>query len=403
MGRATDGTAIRLVVVMAALFGWPGLAWPAPATTPDKPPSPGPPATIELTVDPIIEVEGGAATSTVQVRIRDSAGRLTDAKLELGSDLVKLGTPARFERGVYAAVLMLPPGPREEFVEITARAGQAVATGRFALASAAATVRITPHGPFQEMGSDREKFDLLDVWVSDASGHPVSDAPKGSGGLGVFSEAVRVGPGHWVLPYRPPRITEDITEEVVIRAGAASTTVQLEVVASRSSLTGGVKAGVAAAGGSLGPAIGMEGGVWRRAGRGRLGLLLDVGWWMLSRSSTATVGTTELTSRSTQNYPAILFSAAWRTRLPGRWMLWATVGGGGGAVMNSAQVSGQPTVSEIGFVPIASGSLSVTPRLGTGAIFLEARGTWLGDPGLSTLSGSTTTFLALLGYRFDVD
>jgi hypothetical protein len=414
MGRATDGTAIRLIVGMAALFGWPGPAWSAPeqadmsvaqapARTPDKPPSPGPAATIELTVDPFSEVAGGAVSSMVMARIRDSAGNLTDAKLELRSELATLGKPARFERGVYSALLTVPQGTRQEFVEITARADKAVARGRFPLATAAATVRVTPHGPFQETGSDSGQFEVLDVWVSDASGRPVSDAPKGSGGLGAFREAVRVGPGHWVLPYRPPRITEDTTEEVVIRAGAASTTVQVEVVASRVTLTGGAKAGVAFAGGGLGPAIGAEGGVWWRAGRGRLGLLLEVSWCKLSMSSTAPVGATELTYSSTQNFPAILLSSAWRTRLPGRWMLWATVGGGGGVVANSAKVSGQPTVSESGFAPVASGSLSVTPRLGKGAFFLEARGTWFGDPGLSTLSGSTTTFLALLGYRFDVD
>jgi len=45
----------------------------------------------------------------------------------------------------------------------------------------------------------------------------------------------------------------------------------------------------------------------------------------------------------------------------------------------------------------------VTPRLGKGAFFLEARATWFGAPDLATLSGSTTTLLALLGYRLDVD
>jgi hypothetical protein len=83
-------------------------------------------------------------------------------------------------------------------------------------------------------------------------------------------------------------------------------------------------------------------------------------------------------------------------------MLWATLGGGGGVVSNSSQVGGQPTVSESGFAPAVSGSLSAGPRLGPGALFFEARAIWIGDPKLSTLSGSSTTFLGLVGYRFDV-
>jgi hypothetical protein len=83
-------------------------------------------------------------------------------------------------------------------------------------------------------------------------------------------------------------------------------------------------------------------------------------------------------------------------------MLGATAGGGGGALSSSAELGGQAAVTESGFAPAASGSLSVGPRVGPGFLFLEARGTWVGDPKLSTWSGSSFTFLGLLGYRFDV-
>jgi hypothetical protein len=71
-------------------------------------------------------------------------------------------------------------------------------------------------------------------------------------------------------------------------------------------------------------------------------------------------------------------------------------------VSNRARLGGQPEVSESAFAPAASGSLAAGPRLGPGALFLEARATWIGDAKLSTLSGSSITFLGLLGYRFDV-
>jgi hypothetical protein len=71
-------------------------------------------------------------------------------------------------------------------------------------------------------------------------------------------------------------------------------------------------------------------------------------------------------------------------------------------VSNSSQLAGQPTVSESGFAPAVTGSLSAGPRLGPGSLVLEARATWIGDAGLSTLTGSVFTFLGLVGYRFDV-
>jgi len=59
-------------------------------------------------------------------------------------------------------------------------------------------------------------------------------------------------------------------------------------------------------------------------------------------------------------------------------------------------------VSEQGMAPVVSGSVSASPLLRSVPICLEARLTWIGDPGLTTMSGSSTTFLLLLGYRFDV-
>jgi hypothetical protein len=123
---------------------------------------------------------------------------------------------------------------------------------------------------------------------------------------------------------------------------------------------------------------------------------------MLSRTSTATVGGAVSTYESTQTFLPVLLSLGWRTPFAGGWMLWATVGGGGAMVSNRARLGGQPEVSESAFAPAASGSLAAGPRLGPGALFFEARATWIGDAKLSTLSGSSITFLGLLGYRFDV-
>jgi hypothetical protein len=137
-------------------------------------------------------------------------------------------------------------------------------------------------------------------------------------------------------------------------------------------------------------------------GHTQLGLVLDVDWWMRSVASTTTVGGAPADYKSTQNYVPILLSLAWRTSLGSGWMLWLTGGGGLAWVANNAQVAGQPAVSESGVTGAASGSISAGPRVGPGTLFLEARVTWVADPNLSTLGGSSTNFLGLLGYRFDV-
>jgi len=365
--------------------------------------TPGAPATIEITQDSV-EGAGGKGTPTaVLVRIRDSVGNLTDGPPDLESDTGKMGTPVRLERGVYRSQLAVAPGTQAKTTVIIAQADRAIATATFSITpSAASAIRVTPPGPVRADDSARAKLTILEVMVVDASGNPVDEPPVGSGGRGEFREAYPAGPGQWALPYRPPPVSEDTTEQVVVTAGTASTTVALNLVARRLSFTVGVKAGVSIGGGSVGPAAGAEAGVWTLFGRTQLGLVLDVSWWMLSRTSTATVGGAASTYKATQNYLPFVLSAAWRTRLADRWMLWATLGGGGGVVSNSSQVGGQPTVSESGFAPAVSGSLSAGPRLGPGFLFLEARATWIGDPGLSTLTGSSTTFLGLVGYRFDV-
>ncbi len=72
--------------------------------------TPGLPAAIEITQDPAEGAGGRGTTTAVLVRIRDSVGNLTDGPLELESDTGKVETPARLERGVYRAQLVVPPG-----------------------------------------------------------------------------------------------------------------------------------------------------------------------------------------------------------------------------------------------------------------------------------------------------
>ena len=361
---------------------------------------PGEPVSIEVTYERPGGAREAGALGAVVASIRDSAGNQTEASLALESEETLVGAPLRIDRGVYRAPLDARPGTRGNVAVVTARAGGAVGTTSFTLAPpAAAVVRVIPPGPIQ---SARSSSAQIEVIVTDADGGPVAEVPVGSGGAGEFGEAFPLEPGHWTLPYRPSRVLVDTTERVVVTAGAASTTVELRIVARDSRFSLGLKAGAALAGGRLGPAAGGEFGVWALVGNAQLGLVLEVDWWMLSESSTVTVGGVASGYEATQNYLPLLLSLAWRVPLGDRWLFWATAGGGGAWVQNRAQVGTQAQVAETGFAPAASASLSAGPHLGPGPLFLELRGTWIGDSGLSTLSGSSFTILGLVGFRFDV-
>jgi hypothetical protein len=359
----------------------------------------GPPATIDLARDLVSEAAGRAPTALL-VKIRDSAGNLTEATPELTSDVGEVGAPVRLERGVYRVLVLTPPEAPRRAVVVTARADRAV--GSLSIApSAAAVIRVTPHAPIQVDGSAAGQFEILEVAVVDGRGQPAGETPVGSGGRGEFRAAFPVSPGHWALPYRPPPIAENTTERVLVTAGAASTAVDLELRARRISFSLGLGAGAAVAG-ELGPAGEAEAGVWTLVGGAQLGLVLDAGWRTRSTTGTASVGGVDTAYRATQRYLPVLLSLAWRKPLARRWMIQAALGAGGSLVSSRSQVSGQPAVSERGLAPAAGGSLSAGLLLGPGALFLEARSTWIGDAKLSTVSGTSLNVLALLGYRFDV-
>ena len=390
---AIEASAVRL----EARFG----REPPAATSLER--TPGPPAAIGITRD--TEPGGiGESASAVLIRVRDSAGNLTDAPLELEADTVKLGSPVRIETGIYRVPVLVLPRNRKQGFAVTARTEGATGQASFSTVdSAAAEIRVAPRGPLRAGAFSQGQLEVIEVAVVDAQGRPVSDPPVGSGGRGQFRDPFPIGPGRWALPYRPPPITEDTTERVTISAGEASTTVELELMVRRISLSAGAKAGWSRSGGTTGLALGAEGGAWARLGRARVGLVLDLGWTMRSRTSTATVGGGgSVDYEATQHDVSIILSVAGRTSFAKLWTVGATLGGGLGGVSYRTSLTGQPSVSEAGFAPLVSGAVSVGPRLGPGTLFLEARMTWTGDPGLKTLTGSHSTFLGLVGYRFDV-
>jgi len=359
----------------------------------------GRPAALEIEEDRAANARG--VPGAVIVRIRDSAGNLTDATLEVGSDVATVEPPVRLERGVYRATLVVPQTDRKSF-DVVATSSGIFATVSLEIGSTpAAVVTIAPHEPILADGSSPGRLVVLPVTVADAAGNPVDDVPVGSAELGEFQEALVVGRGSWGLPYKPPRVLEDSVDHITVRAGSASAEADLQLQSGGFSGSVGVKVGMVVAG-SVGPAAGVEGSAWASVGRSQLGLTLDVSWWTLSQSSSTTVGGASASYFARQNYLPVLLSVAWRKQFARRWLFWASGGGGVALVWNHSQVGGQPSVSQSGLAPGITASVSAGPRLGPGAPFLELRIAWIGDAHLSTLTGSTFNFLLLLGYRFDV-
>jgi hypothetical protein len=192
----------------------------------------GPPASVEVVRDD--EAAGGVVTgnpTAVLIRVRDAAGNLTDGTVDVEADSAQVGEPERVERGIYRASLTIPPGSRSDAVVIVARADRAVGTATLPIApSAAAVVKITPPGPVRADGSNRAQ---IEVTVVDAYNNPVNEVPTATASRGDFGPPFAISPGQWSIPYRPPRISADTTEEVLVRVGGASAKVELELTAPR--------------------------------------------------------------------------------------------------------------------------------------------------------------------------
>jgi hypothetical protein len=70
-------------------------------------------------------------------------------------------------------------------------------------------------------------------------------------------------------------------------------------------------------------------------------------------------------------------------------------------VTSAQRVAGWPDVSESGWSPTVSAAAALGLRAWRGTPYLELRASWIGDPGLETLRGSTSPVLLIAGYRFD--
>ncbi len=359
-------------------------------------------ASLEVLLDRKQVVPGDPQPVAVTVLAWDSAHEPTEAEVALTSPAGDLGELERLGRGVYRASLTMPVGLRGSgVVNVQARSGPVVGEAPLAFAPGE-PASVAVGGPAAMPGDDSATR-LLSVEVVDALGNPVDDVePAVEAQHATVGAPARVGPGSWMVPYRPQRVSRDLDDLVVARAGPVSGqhAVQLGVPVNRFSL--GPKLGVRLAPGGTGLAAGGEAGAWTHVGAQQVGLVLDASFWSLGYSGDLeSLGGAHY--RNQRSYSPLLLSAAWRRPLRGSLMLWASAGGGAAHVATVNRLSAQETVSEAAWAPAASGAVSLGLWTWNGFPFVELRGTWIGDPGLPTLRGSLTAVLLQLGYRFHAD
>jgi hypothetical protein len=244
---------------------------------------------------------------------------------------------------------------------------------------------------------------LLSVDVTDDHGNPVDDVePSVEARNATVGVPSRVGPGSWMVPYRPRRVSSEVDDLVVARAGSASgqRALLLAVPVNRFSLAPKVGVGFQSGGASL--AAGAEASAWTRLRGQQVGLMLEASWWSLESSGTlAGLGGARYSNQ--RSYAPLILSGAWRRPLRGSMMAWASIGGGAARVAASNHLSTQQAVTDIAWAPAASGAVSLGLWAWNGFPFVELRGNWVGDPGLPTLKGSLFSVLVQLGYRFHAD
>ncbi|MCM2333889.1 MAG: hypothetical protein NDI82_08060, partial [Anaeromyxobacteraceae bacterium] len=285
---------------------------------------------------------------------------------------------------------------------LTVRAGAASAQASLALAPGAPAVLTLAAASDVVTADGRQEVELV-ASVADAGGNPVDEPPSlRTASAGEVSAPRQAGPGRFDLTYRPRPLAEPITEEVVVALPplAARTRLRLRPQTGPLGLAASLGIGVGP-GGWLGLQAGAEASAWRWLAGQEAGLALALAFTRLRDDQTVTAGAGRVPFSGEVRTLALLLSAGWRRAAGQRLALRVTGGGGAARVESLVAAGGGPAIPEAAWVPAASGAAAVGLRLGPGRAFLEARATWLADPGLASLDGSPSPLSLSLGYEFD--
>lgn len=337
----------------------------------------------------------------VIVRARDAEGSAIDADVSIDSDIGEVGETSRQAPGLYRTELTVPAvlkGDRSIFV--LARAGSV---------STNATLSLVPGPPASisvdapdSLRADGSTACQMSVMVADAFGNPADEPPTGEADYGELGRPVQVGPGVWVLDYRPRRLSRDVEDVVRIRAGTSSGMREVRLVAPMATLSLAPKAGAVLGSGGTRAAFSAEISAWARLGSAQMGLVLEGSYWSLGNSGPLQ-GLAGVDFSGDRSYLPLTLSIAWRQPIGSRVLVWLSLGGGAARVSSTVKlIQLSQTVDEARWAPVVSGALSFGLHAWRGSPFVELRAMSIGDPNLETLSGSLAPiFFLQAGYRFD--
>jgi hypothetical protein len=204
----------------------------------------------------------------------------------------------------------------------------------------------------------------------------------------------------FVLQFTAPSTRSEEPAQLRVSFEELSRRHTIQVTPRPSLFTVSLKAGYATNFGVVSaPLGGLELGAWTELAHQHLGLLLEGG--VLSTASSLMVDAQRALTTHTTFVP-VLLSAALDLRLGRDAWLRPAVGGGVSALFHGARLGDQPWVEESALGAAAQLSLQAGWRAGVGAPFIELRGLWVSNPGLTTLQGSLFSLTAAAGYSFDV-
>jgi hypothetical protein len=337
----------------------------------------------------------------VIVRARDAQGSAIDADVSIDSDIGEVGETSRQAPGLYRTQLTVPAvlkGDRSIFV-----------LARASSVSTNATLNLVPGPPASisvdapdSLRADGSTSCQMSVMVADAFGNPVDEPPTGEADYGELGRPARVGPGQWVLDYRPRRLSGDVEDVVRIRAGTSSGMHEVRLVAPMATLSLAPKAGAVLGSGGTRAAVSAEISAWARLGSAQIGLVLEGSYWSLGTSGPVQ-GLAGVDFSGDRSYLPLTLSVAWRQPIGSRVLVWLSLGGGAARVSSTVKlIQLSQTVDEARWAPAVSGALSLGLHAWRGSPFVELRAMSIGDPHLETLSGSLAPiFFLQAGYRFD--
>jgi hypothetical protein len=330
----------------------------------------------------------------------DANGKPTDATIVLDSDFGDLGKVARVAEGLYLATLTVPEVLAGRTSALLLARSDAVSSQVIVLLGPAEAAEVKLDGPAAVI-ADGESRARLEVKVEDPYGNAADEVPRASATRGSVKPAQEVGPGHWTIEYLPRRILDAEEDTLVVEVGPlrAEHAIRLDTRPTWWGLAPWTGAAMASGGNAV--ALGAGASWWRRFGSGYVGAVFDAAWWRLGERSPVALPGAALELDGDRSYLAATLSLSWGRRLGSRAFASFSAGAGAARVTSAQRVAGWPDVSESGWSPTVSAAAALGLRAWRGTPYLELRASWIGDPGLETLRGSTSPVLLIAGYRFD--